>query len=272
VRYRAIGCGYTWPARRLNAVVIAKAYGTTVTVAFVSATGMSDRAYEEPTTERTQTMGKTKDVRAAVEDELIFDPLVDPTDIRVQNLGGDVALNGTVPSYPQYQEAAAATRRVAGVTSVHNHLEVVLPPGDERSDPALTTAANNALNLTVTVPDTVEAMAHHGVITLTGTVQYGYQRTAAETTVAALTGVRNVKDDTDIAWDADPVDVTIAVQDALDRNALIPDDSDVVVDTDENTVTLTGHVRTWAEHDAVLDAAWMTPAVYDVDDQLVVTG
>jgi hypothetical protein len=30
-------------------------------------------------------MGKTKDVRAAVEDELIFDPLVDPTDIRVQN-------------------------------------------------------------------------------------------------------------------------------------------------------------------------------------------
>ena len=158
------------------------------------------------------------------------------------------------------------------MTSVHNHLEVVLPPGDERSDPALTTAANNALDLTVTVPDSVEATAHHGVITLTGTVQYAYQRTAAETTVAALTGVRNVKDDTDIAWDADPVDVTIAVQGALDRNALIPHDSDVAVDTDENTVTLTGHVRTWAEHDAAIDAAWMTPAVYDVDDQLVVTG
>jgi osmotically-inducible protein OsmY len=148
VRYRAIGCGYTWPARRLNAVVIAKAYGTTVTVAFVSATGMSDRAYEEPTTERTQTMGKTKDVRAAVEDELIFDPLVDSTDIRVANLSGDVALNGTVPSY----------------------------------------------------------------------------------------------------------------------------DSDVAVDTKVNTVTLTGHVRSWAEHDAVLDAAWIAPAVYDADDQLVVTG
>ena len=42
----------------------------------------------------------------------IFDPLVDSTDIRVQNLSGDVALNGTVPSYPQYQEAAAAARRV----------------------------------------------------------------------------------------------------------------------------------------------------------------
>ncbi len=90
--------------------------------------------------------------------------------------------------------------------------------------------------------------------------------------MATLAGVRNVKDDIEISWDADPVDVTIAVQDALDRNALVPDDSDVVVDTDANLVTLTGHVRTWAEHDAMLEATWMTPAVYDVDDRLVVTG
>ena len=45
-----------------------------------------------------------------------------------------------------------------------------------------------------------------------------------------------------------------------------------LVDTDADTVTLTGHVRTRAERDAVLDAAWMTPAVYDVCDRLVVTG
>jgi osmotically-inducible protein OsmY len=217
-------------------------------------------------------MGKTKDIRAAVEDELIFDPLVNSADIRVENMGGNVALNGTVPSYPQYLEAAAAARRVAGVTSVHNHLEVALPAGDVRDDPALTTAANNALELDITVPDTVEAAAHNGNITLTGTVRYGYQRTAAEVRAAALTGVRNVKDDIEISWDADPVDVVISVQDALDRYALIPDDSDVVVDTDGNAVTVTGHVRTWAEHDAVLDAAWMTPAVYDVYDRLVVTG
>ena len=217
-------------------------------------------------------MGKTKDIRAAVEDELIFDPLVDSSDIRVENMGGNVALNGTVPSYPQYLEAAAAARRVAGVTSAHNHLEVVLPPGDERDDPALTTTANNALALDITVPDGVEAAAHDGNITLTGTVRYGYQRAAAEARAAALTGVRNVKDDIVISWDADSVDVTLAVQDALDRNALIPDDSDVLIDTDGNAVTLTGHVRTWAEHDAVLDAAWMTPAVYDVYDKLVVTG
>ena len=90
--------------------------------------------------------------------------------------------------------------------------------------------------------------------------------------VAGLTGVRNIKDDIDHRLDADPVDVTVLVQDALDRNALIPDDSDVVVDTDGNTVTLTGHVRTWAEHDAAMDAAWMASSVYDVRDDLLVTG
>ena len=56
-----------------------------------------------------------------------------------------MALNGTVPSYPQYLEAEAAARPVAGVINVDNHLEVVLPPRDDRDDPLLTTAANNAL-------------------------------------------------------------------------------------------------------------------------------
>jgi osmotically-inducible protein OsmY len=102
-------------------------------------------------------------------------------------------------------------------------------------------------------------------------VSYGTERTAAEQAVMYLTGVRNVRDDIDISTDADPIDVTLNVQDALDRYALIPDDSDVVVDTSGNTVTLTGHVRTWAEHDAAIDAAWMVTGVYDVLDQLDVT-
>ena len=217
-------------------------------------------------------MTKTQDIRDAVELELSYDPLVDTSGITVKNINGEVALNGTVPSFPQYLEAAAAARRVSGVKNVHNHLEVVLPSGDYRDDPTLTTMANNALTLTITVPDGVEATAQNGNLTLTGTVSYGTERTAAEDAVAGLTGVRNVSDDIEISNDADPVDVTVFVQDALDRYALILDDSDVTVDTEANTVTLSGHVRTWAEHDAVIDAAWMAVGVYDVRDDLYVTG
>ena len=217
-------------------------------------------------------MGKTQDIREAVEAELRYDPLIDPADISVANINGDVALNGTVPSYPQYLEAAAAAQRVGGVKNVHNHLEVVLSDDDYRDDAMLTTSANNALTLNITVPDGVEATAVDGNVTLTGVVAYGKQREAAELAVSGLTGIRNVRDDIDISNDADPVDVTVLVQAALDRNALIADDSDVVADTKGNSVTLTGHVRTWAEHDAAVGAAWMADGVFEVRDDLAITG
>jgi osmotically-inducible protein OsmY len=217
-------------------------------------------------------MGKTKDIREAVEAELAFDPLVDPTGITVMDMDGYVALNGTVPSYPQYLEAAAAVQRVTGVKDVHNHLEVALPPGDYRDDAMLTTAANNALALNVTVPEGIEATARDGNLTLTGSVTYGVQRSPAEAAVAGLTGVRNIRDDIEIGYDADPIDVDVLVQDALDRYALTPDGSAITVDTSGNRVALSGHVRTWAEHDAAVDAAWMAPGVYDVHDLLTITG
>ena len=217
-------------------------------------------------------MGTTKDIRAAVEAELKFDPLVDDADIHVMNVNGDVALNGTVPNYPQYLEAATAAQRVTGVKNVYNHLEVVLSGAGFRDDTMLTTAANNALALNVTVPDGVEATASDGNVTLTGTVSFGSERTAAERAVAGLTGVRNVRDDIEIDYGTDPVDVDLHVQEALDRSALIPDDSDVEVATKGSIITLTGHVRTWAEHDAVVDAAWMARGVLDVRDDLVISG
>src|SRR6201987_2544874 len=124
-------------------------------------------------------MGTTKDIRDAVNAELKYDPLVDDADIHVVNVSGDVALNGTVPSYAQYLEAAAAAQRVGGVKNVHNHLEVVLPDADVREDAMLPTAANNALAQNAIVPDGVEATATDGNLTLTGTVGYGSERAAA---------------------------------------------------------------------------------------------
>ena len=217
-------------------------------------------------------MAKTKDVRAAVEAELGFDPLVDSADITVMNIGGNVNLTGTVPSYPQYLEAAAAARRVAGVATVDNNLEVMLPDGDFRDDAKLTTAANNALAANVTVPDRVEATAEDGNIALTGTVSYGTERAAAETAVSGLIGVRNVRNDIDISYLIDPVDVDLHVQQALERSALVPDGSDVTAETKDGIVTLSGHVRTWAEHDAVVGAATMAIGVIDVRDNLEITG
>jgi osmotically-inducible protein OsmY len=214
----------------------------------------------------------SKDIREAVQKELKFDPLVDPSAIFVKNMNGDVALNGTVLSYPQCLQAAAAARRVQGVRRVHNHLMVDLPPASYRDDPMLTTAANNALTMTVTVPGSVEASASEGNVWLTGTVGNRFQRDEAERAVAALTGVRGIADDIEIFSDIEAEDVTDLVQDALFRYGLLPGDSDVKVGASDGTITLTGHVYNWAEHDMVIDAAWRGTGVRNVNDDLVVTG
>jgi osmotically-inducible protein OsmY len=59
---------------------------------------------------------------------------------------------------------------------------------------------------------------------------------------------------------------------SLDRSALVPDGSDVKADTKDGVITLTGHVRTWAERDAVVGAALMARGVIDVRNNLQVTG
>jgi osmotically-inducible protein OsmY len=219
-----------------------------------------------------QAVQMNKDIREAVQKELEFDPLVDATGITVKNMNGDVALNGTVPSYPQYLQAAAAARRVQGVTRVHNHLMVDLPVADYRDDPMLTTAANNALTMSVTVPGSVEASAGEGNVWLTGMVGNRFERDAAENAVAGLTGVRGIADDIEIFSDIEAADVTDLVQDALFRYGLFPDESDVRVGASDGTVILSGHVSNWAEHGTVIDAAWRGVGVKSVRDELVVTG
>ena len=145
-------------------------------------------------------MGKISD---AVVDALTFDPDVDASDITVEDRDGEVVLAGSVPSYPQYLEAAAVARRVPGVSRVHNYLEVALPPGDYRDGPTLTAMANDALTLGRTVAVGVEATAKNGDVTLTGAVRCGTERAAAEALIAGLTGVRAVTDDIQIRDDAD---------------------------------------------------------------------
>ena len=216
-------------------------------------------------------MGKAKDIREAVEQEFSRDPVVDAAGITVRNLDGNVALNGTVPSYVQYLDAAEAARRAAGVTDVHNHLEVVLPPGDHRDDAVLAATANNALAASAPVPEGVKATAENGNLTLTGAVKYRSQRAAAELAVSGLTGVRNVKDEIELVFDVDPDDVARLVKEALDRHAVPLDNCHVVARASGNTVTLIGHVRTPAQRDAIASAVWRGQAVMAVVNELEIT-
>jgi osmotically-inducible protein OsmY len=133
-----------------------------------------------------------RDICAAVRKELVTDPLIDADDIVVELLNGEVSLNGTVPSQEQRSEAAAAARRVVGVTAVYNLLGVALPSSDYGDDAALAQLVNDALTANRAVPDDVRATAREGNVFLTGTVSHSAQRAAAEDAVAGVAGVLSV--------------------------------------------------------------------------------
>jgi osmotically-inducible protein OsmY len=62
------------------------------------------------------------DIKRDVEEELLWDPDIDPTDIGVAVKDGVVTLAGFVRSYRQRRAAEAAAKRVTGVLGVVNNL------------------------------------------------------------------------------------------------------------------------------------------------------
>lgn len=143
-------------------------------------------------------MGADTNIEAAVHQELVSDPFVDADNIVVEVVDGAVSLTGTVPSQAQRAEAAAAAQRVTGVTRVDTLLAVALPAGDYGDDTALARLANQALTADAAVPDGVKAGAHEGNVFLSGTVNRGAQRAAAENAVAGVAGILSITNEIDV--------------------------------------------------------------------------
>jgi osmotically-inducible protein OsmY len=64
-----------------------------------------------------------------------------------------------------------------------------------------------------------------------------------------------------------PVDISIAIKAAFERNAQLEADS-IEVDTLGNNVILRGKVGNYAEREEAERVAWAAPGVYSVDNQL----
>jgi osmotically-inducible protein OsmY len=205
-----------------------------------------------------------------VADELSWDPKVDSDSIAVSVYQGNVTLRGTVGSLREMLEATKAAQRVHGVGFVDNLVEVRLLNKDRRLDADLRGDVLQALMLDAVIPDTVDAKVKDGVVTLTGTARRQYQRDEAEFVAGNIPGVISLRDEIDLTVpEPQPADVQHAIGKAFKRNAKVEADS-IDVQTTNGTVTLTGTVHSWAEHDAAVSAAWAAPGVAAVDDRITV--
>jgi osmotically-inducible protein OsmY len=204
-----------------------------------------------------------------VTEELLYDPRIRDTDgIAVSADAGILTLRGTVGSFHQKRAAAAAAQRVRGVTGVRNELQVRLMTDWRRADSDIRAAALQALMLDGLVPaERIDVKVSDGVLELTGTVTWQFQRDAAEADVLPLIGIIDIEDQLVVDNDASAADVADRINDAFVRNAQL-DDSAIEVSANADAVTLSGVVRTWSEHEEALDAAWSAPGVARVRDEL----
>jgi osmotically-inducible protein OsmY len=206
--------------------------------------------------------------------ELEWDPAVDdPTEIAVAATRGHVVLRGTVGSLHARRAAVAAVKRVDGAYEVDDQLKIRLMDELARDDAEIRGAALQGLQWNVQVPASrIDVDVDFGHVTLSGHVDWPYQKQAAEDTVSSMVGVTAVRNDIEVTGRMlEVATLTDSIGAALRRSAQADADR-ISIRVDDGRVVLEGKVTSWAEHDAAIAAASAGPGVRVVADHLRVSG
>ena len=159
---------------------------------------------------------------------------------------------------------------MAGVKALAVELDVTLPGSSNRSDADIARTAENVLEWTTNWPkDHVKVMVENGWVTLSGEVDYEYQRQLASSSVRHLMGVMGVSNQVTIKSKLTATTVKTDIEAALKRRALT-DAQEIMVTVNGGKVTLTGVVHSWSERDMVSDTVWNTQGVTTINDNISV--
>jgi osmotically-inducible protein OsmY len=198
-----------------------------------------------------------KDVLA----ELAWEPSVHAAQIGVEVKDGVVTLEGHVATYTEKWNAELATQRVAGVKALAIELKVKLADSAVRTDTDIATSARNVLQWTSAVQsDSVKITVEKGWITLTGQVDWNFQKEAAADAVRFLSGVVGVSDQISVTPSLKAAVVKADIEAAIKR-AATEDGKRITVAVNGNDVTLGGSTQ----------SAWNSPGVRKVIDNMTLS-
>jgi osmotically-inducible protein OsmY len=209
-------------------------------------------------------------IQEDVIEELAWSPDVNDAQIGVSVLDGAVTLSGEVDSHAQRKAAVKAAMRVTGVSVVADDLDVRHTARSQHTDTEIAAAIRETLKWTSKVPgDSVKVEVRDHVAFLTGQVTYEFQRREAAKLVGNVIGVQHVQNRIELTPRASAEETGEHIRRALIRNAATDADA-IRVTTVGTDVTLAGRVRTWLERSEAARAAWASPHVTSVHNNIEV--
>jgi len=115
--------------------------------------------------------------------------------------------------------------------------------------------------------DRINVKVEKGIVTLTGDVNWRFQKNDAEAAIHNLAGVVGVANLIRVYAPVQLPEVREKIQKALHRSADL-DASRITVQIDGGRVVLGGKVHAWYERDIAERAAWSAPGVTEVQDRI----
>jgi osmotically-inducible protein OsmY len=224
-----------------------------------------------PKQDKWTTMKTDKQIQQDVIAELGWEPSVNAAHIGVEVSDGIVTLAGHTSNYAEKLSAERAAQRVAGVKALVVEMDVKLSGTSKRSDADIAGSVESVLQwATYFSPDSIKVKVEGGLITLSGEVEWDYQRQTAIDAIRHLSGVTGVIDRIAIKPTVSTTLVKADIEAALKRRART-DAQKISVEVQGTDVTLTGSVHSWSERDLARNSAWATPGVRNVVDKMTVS-
>lgn len=209
-------------------------------------------------------------IRTNIEAELEFEPSIDSSGIGVAVTAGVVTLTGHVDSYAAKMAAERAVARVRDVRALAEEIEVRLAIDAEHDDNEIARRAANLISWSTSIaPNSVHIKVQKGWVTLTGDVDWQYQKNAVADLIRNLSGVVGESNQIRIRPHLDSKDVVQSLAKAFQRHAKL-ESAAIRVLVDGGKVTLSGNVSAWNDRRLAEDAAWAIQSVTEVVDHLVV--
>ena len=204
-----------------------------------------------------------------VVEELNWAPDVEHGHIGVAAHKGVITLTGHVPNSAMKIAAERAARRVLGVKAVAQEIEVRFPDDPKTSDDEIAQRILSLFAWDVSIPDRkIQVKVEKGYVTLTGEVEWNYQKQAAWKAAGRINGVKGVMNYLTVRQRPAAFDVRERIIAALKRSAEV-DAGAIDVHVDGSTVRLGGSVHGWNERRIAEAAAWAAPGVLKVEDNII---